>query len=601
MLQRPAPRGYDTSCIQDSSFPLTLGPVMPFTDLLELLPSRECCDYLISKYFMHISPLYSVIHGPTFQNQYYDFWRSPTEASLSWLAVLFVVCSLAINTIEPDDPAVDQFLIRHDLATLESLLVLIYAISHNEGVERGWVLLGSALNIGIATRCSTPDVANPTKGEAERRQRCWAGILMLYTYQGILFRNIDLSFLLANNAALPASESGAGQPSDMSLTKFKLRLFRLSSEICGKISAAARLDEDALVRFDEKIAREQSDWDAAFLVNGAPSILDTSSYAHWCILQTYAHQLYLLLHRPFHRRQSSPFRAASREACLRSSAALINLHRQFSTALASCLLDDAGDPRVSEYKDMLIGVVTRVEGLQNASPVCARAFPVLRHLQYHQDGREQAVVNHILSQKDHLSGQPEAILAAIDEWSSRNQMLMTVGSRPERGEKVMEAISEAKPRVMVELGGYIGYSTIKFASAVKQAGGLRYVSLKFDEHYAELARSLVSLAGLDGFTEVMVGPASESLAKLAAQNVKIDLLFVDHTEELYASDVKLAEELGLVGAGALVVADNICSPAAKEYVDAMEADEKTGRGINKAKTWESSVSYFVLPTGKTVH
>ncbi|KAF6787344.1 C6 zinc finger domain-containing protein [Colletotrichum sojae] len=177
---------------------------------------------------------------------------------------------------------------------------------------------------------------------------------------------------------------------------------------------------------------------------------------------------------------------------------------------------------------------------------------------------------------------------------------MTVGSSPERGGKVMEAIAEAKPRVMVELGCYIGYSTIKFASAVKQAGGLRYISLEFDEHYAELARSLLSLAGLDGFAEVMVGPASESLAELAARNVKIDLLFVDHAKELYASDVRLAEELGLVGTGAWVVADNICSPAAKEYVDAMKADGKNGRGINKAKTWESSVSYFDLPTGKTV-
>ncbi|TDZ35558.1 putative catechol O-methyltransferase 1 [Colletotrichum spinosum] len=682
MLQRPAPRGYDTSCIQDSSFPLTLGPVMPLAELLELLPSRECCDYLISKYFTHISPLYSVIHGPTFQTQYYDFWTCPTDVSLSGLALLFVVCSLAINTVEPDDPAVtgllspanggehttvalsrkfraacltclsqDQFLIRHDLATLESLLVLIYATSHNEGVERGWVLLGSALNIGIATRCSTPEVGNPTRSEAERRRRCWAGILMLYTYQGILFRDMDLSFLLANSAAKSASASGMGQPSDMFLTDFKLRLFRLSNQICGKTSVSTHLDEDSLVRFDEEIAREQSEWDATFLVNGAPSILDTASYAHWCILQTYAHQLYLLIHRPFHRRQSSPFRASSREACLRSSAALIDLHRQFyelprlrsyrwlvngmtsfnalqgAAALASCLLDEAGDPRVPEYTDMLVGVVTRVEGLRNASPVCARAFPVLRHLQIHVlerlnednlgyqavddwlnidwlnpesydwDGREQTVVDYILSKKDELSGQPHAILAAIDEWSEDNQILMTVGSRPERGGKVIEAISEAKPRVMVELGGYIGYSTIKFASAVRQAGGLRYISVEFDAHYAELARSLVSLAGLDDFVEVMVGPAAESLVKLAAQNVRIDLLFIDHAEELYASDLKLAEELGLVGAGAWVVADNISGPATREYVYAMEADDDAGDGINKTKTYQSFVSYFLLPTG----
>jgi hypothetical protein len=436
MLHRPTPRGYDTACIQDASFPLTLGSAVPLAELLELLPPRECCDYLVSRYFMYISPLYHVIDGPTFQSQYYEFWRAPAQVPLPWLALLFAVCSLAINTMEPNDPAVlgllpladsgdhttvalscklraacltclsqDQFLVRHDLTTLEALLILIYAICHNEGIERGWVLLGSALNIGIATRCTTPNTTSFDKAEVERRRRCWAGILMLYTYQAILFRDIDLSFLLANNAIMPSEASDVGQPCQISLTTFKIRLLRLSNQICGKLSAATRLDEESLVRFDEAIAQEQHEWDTVFLVHGAPSILDTASYAHWCVLQTYAHQLYLLIHRPFHRCQSSSFRVLSREACLRSSTALLELHREFcelprlrsyrwlvqgmtsfnalqgAAALASCLLDDVSDPRVSQYQETLVSAVSRVELLQKASPVCARAFPVLRQLQ----------------------------------------------------------------------------------------------------------------------------------------------------------------------------------------------------------------------------
>jgi hypothetical protein len=335
----------------------------------------------------------------------------------------------------------DDFLIRHDLTTLEALLVLIYAISHNEGVERGWVLLGSALNIGIATRCNTPDIANLSPAEVQRRRRCWAGILVLYTYQGLQFRDINLSFLLAeNNAIMPVDAADEhGKPT--SLTDFKIRMFKLSNQICSKLSTTTTpLPEASLSHFDEAIAQEQAEWDTTFLVNGAPSVLDTASYAHWCVLQTYAHQLYLLLHRPFHRRHqivivssessstststtttatatAAPFRASSRVACLRSSAALLDLHRQFcelprlrsyrwvvhgmtsfnalqgAAALASCLLDysdeESGhggdpdpDPRAEEYyKEMLAAVVKRVEGLRDTSPVCARAFPLLRHLQ----------------------------------------------------------------------------------------------------------------------------------------------------------------------------------------------------------------------------
>ena len=36
----------------------------------------------------------------------------------------------------------DQCLIRHSLNTLETLLILIYGMSHNDGVEQTWVLLG---------------------------------------------------------------------------------------------------------------------------------------------------------------------------------------------------------------------------------------------------------------------------------------------------------------------------------------------------------------------------------------------------------------------------------------------------------------------------
>ena len=46
---------------------------------------------------------------------------------------------------------------------------------------------------------------------------------------------------------------------------------------------------------------------------------------------------------------------------------------------------------------------------------------------------------------------------------------------------------------------------------------------------------------------------------------KIDLLFLDHSEELYAQDFKVVEGLGLLKKGAMVVADNVVRPGAPEY------------------------------------
>lgn len=153
-------------------FPFSIGPPVPKTEILAVLPPKECCDYLISQYFLRLSPLFHVLHGPTFQKQYNQFLDNPLEANLPWLALLFTILSMTLNTMEDDDvilvqlwsqdlryqnlPAIasqfrksamlclseDQFLIRHSLNTLETLLVLIYGMSHNDGVEQTWVLLG---------------------------------------------------------------------------------------------------------------------------------------------------------------------------------------------------------------------------------------------------------------------------------------------------------------------------------------------------------------------------------------------------------------------------------------------------------------------------
>jgi hypothetical protein len=309
----------------------------------------------------------------------------------------------------------ENFLVRHDLNTLSTLLLLLYAISHLEGPERVWTLLGTALNMGIALKCHmNHQVTDNT--EKERRRRLWAGILLLHTYQAILFRDVDLSFLLNVQATMPMEvndsnlQNGSvqleiGQITDMSLVKFKVRMFRLSSEICSHLSRHSQYDETTLRRFHEAIQREQNDWDSAFLIDGMPSVLDTASYAHWTILQTYAHQLYLLLHRPFHHSQSGQFRVESRMTCIESSAAFLDLYRQFcelprlryyrwiangmtsfnalhgAVALTSCLLDATDLPGRSNYIDAIDSTAARMEKLQKTSPVCAKAYPILRRLQ----------------------------------------------------------------------------------------------------------------------------------------------------------------------------------------------------------------------------
>ncbi|KAL4865791.1 hypothetical protein BDV12DRAFT_173880 [Aspergillus spectabilis] len=431
-------------------FPFYVGTKLSTNELLSKLPPWPCCEYLITHYFTLLSPLFHVLHGPTFERQYYMFRDDPSNVDLSWLALLFLLLSMAVHSVESDDAvlaklwsephaqdttalscrlrtaamiclAQDNFLVNHSLSTLEALLILIYTISHDEGVDRGWILLGMALNIGIALQCNVDHrPAGVTCIEVERRRRCWAGILLLHTYQAIMFRDVDIAWLTKIPAVMPADVNDkdvqahvivrpSSQPTQMSVMMFKLRLFQLSNRVCSCLSNSTQLDKTTLGLLDAEIAAEQQKWDAAFLSQGRTSLLDTSSYAYWTILQLYAHHLYLLIHRPFCRpNPNSPleYRFESKLRCIRSGAALLDFHRQFcenqrlrhyrwnvygmtssyalhgAVALASCLLDRTDDDiDCGPYRVAFDAAILRMEKLQDRSPICKKAYPLLRHFQ----------------------------------------------------------------------------------------------------------------------------------------------------------------------------------------------------------------------------
>ena len=429
---------------------LSFGPSTTTSDLLAMLPPSSIIEHLLTRYFCNLSPLFHILHGPSFQKQYVDFSKDPARVRLSWLAVLYAILSLTLKTMDVNDASLselwqdtdlprdlsflsqryqkaammslseDQFLVRHELHTLEALLILIHMISHCEGPEHGWALLGTALNIAIALRCHKDAQGSSNIIERERSRRCWSGILILHMHQSLCFRDIDMAFLLKIQAPMPAwtddnniRESDITnlpqmpfQRTDMSLMKFQTRLSELSTQICSHISGSDRFSEDLLHQFDASVSEEQQVWDKVYRANGTRSILDAAGYAHWCLLQNYAHQLFLLLHRPFHSSRSSRFRSESRDRCIKSGLALLDIHHQFfelprlesyrwltkgaiscnalhgAVSLTSCILDMSDGLDLTPYISNIDAAVRRLEALKTKSPACANVYPILRCLRY---------------------------------------------------------------------------------------------------------------------------------------------------------------------------------------------------------------------------
>lgn len=155
-----------------------------------------------------------------------------------------------------------------------------------------------------------------------------------------------------------------------------------------------------------------------------------------------------------------------------------------------------------------------------------------------------------------IRGNPQKVLEAIDEYGKTKKYLMNVGEF--KSKIVTDLIKQVKPKVMVELGGYCGYSAIAFGAALREAGGKRYYSLEYNPEFGAVISSLVDLAGLRDIVQVEIGASSASLKRLAADKTleKIDMLFLDHLKPLYTPDLKLCEELGIVGPGSVLAADN---------------------------------------------
>ncbi|KAF8851228.1 S-adenosyl-L-methionine-dependent methyltransferase [Acephala macrosclerotiorum] len=191
------------------------------------------------------------------------------------------------------------------------------------------------------------------------------------------------------------------------------------------------------------------------------------------------------------------------------------------------------------------------------------------------DGREGKVLNFIRSHPNRAEfrASPLTLLAAIDEFSYKHDFLISIG--PHKADIVSKLVENDKPNTVVELGGYLGYSAILLAHVMKsnlqeskgEIQDLKVWSLEMNPEFADIARQLIELSGLSDIIAVVNGPAEDSLRKLVKDGdlKSVDMIFLDHVEELYVQDFRICQELGLLKSGTVILADNVVRPGAPEY------------------------------------
>ncbi|KIW73150.1 hypothetical protein PV04_01291 [Phialophora macrospora] len=451
--------------IQSTSAP-PMATSFPFND--ESLPSRHALldelppscqrDRLKDLFFEVFSPLFHILHDPTFHREYANFCQCPEEVPLSFLALVFVVLSISVNALDSDHPlledlgdaaspsvkiktlatqyrsaamrclSADQFLWRHNLHTVQALVLLIYAISHAHGPS--WALLGTTFHISVSLGCHIdPSQLNLDPVRSEQRRRCWAGLMLLYTIQNTTLGNLapmkitesasvrlpadidDEDISLSGDLQPYAEGSDPRPPTKMSYILLKFKLYSLASEICQ--FARGSRDIGHLHRLEQRISAEEQVHEARF-ADGQQ--LPIYHIAHGYILNNYIHYLRLVLHRPYLQPYGSvPGRGIphpseqvvqSRTRCMNAAMTLLSNHEDlccdvrfkpylwfvyslgsFQAFLAASTLrvllasdDDITNTNRSQYLGAIRKCQMRFERMAARSDVCAKAARILRRL-----------------------------------------------------------------------------------------------------------------------------------------------------------------------------------------------------------------------------
>jgi len=148
-----------------------------------------------------------------------------------------------------------------------------------------------------------------------------------------------------------------------------------------------------------------------------------------------------------------------------------------------------------------------------------------------------------------LSMKPESVLKSIER-EAKEKGLPIIG--PYRGIFLDGVVKQYRPKQILEVGTLVGYSAIRMARLLPEGGLATCVELS--PHFARIATSNVTRAGLDGKVHILVGDAKEILPELEGG---FDMLFLDADKAEYLDYLMSCEPF--LRSGSVVVADNVKS------------------------------------------
>ena len=190
---------------------------------------------------------------------------------------------------------------------------------------------------------------------------------------------------------------------------------------------------------------------------------------------------------------------------------------------------------------------------------------------------------------DSHSSPEDPLLAEIHRYTYLNVAAPSMLSGPVQG-KFLELISTLlRPRRILEIGTYTGYSAICMARGLRNDGLL--ITLEINDELNELSSAFFRKAGLEEKIRRINGNALEIIPTL---NETFDLVFIDGEKEEYVDYYRMVKQK--LSPGAVIIADNVLWYG--KVLDPGTNRDSATLGIeafNTFVTQDPEVENFILP------
>jgi len=160
-----------------------------------------------------------------------------------------------------------------------------------------------------------------------------------------------------------------------------------------------------------------------------------------------------------------------------------------------------------------------------------------------------------------------SIHRAIESFTREQELWLKLAG-DEKG-AVLDAVlaMSDRPKLVVEVGLYVGYSSTRMASQMRAWGG-RVISMEVDPYHAIIARNTIEWAGLSDCIEVWVGHSENLIPRLRERlpDKSIDILFFDQQGTKMHLDLERIRSFNLLSNKAVIVGDNVLRPGAPQFM-----------------------------------